>query len=306
MMTFIRFYSVVTPNMCSTTVFTRHELPSRSDYAFYHENGWLLTELVVREEYLQQLRQAVEEVYQSDYDMEFPWSTARENINFNKAYSKRNDPRMDCYLSLHKHRIKAVIQNPLLAEYAAMLMDAPQVRLYRDILLSMPQCSGATTGWHVDKNYWPTCSSDKLTSAWFCLEDCDIENGCLAVVNGSHRFARTDFLRKIPFEDIGSIAKLYGKLPKDIDIISLPHKKGQVSFHSCLLMHCSHPNTSDKPRQSFATVFQDGDNHFISASCKKHRDINFNTNDHVGPKSKDGQPDYHEPSFYPLLYNRKT
>jgi ectoine hydroxylase-related dioxygenase (phytanoyl-CoA dioxygenase family) len=285
------------------SIFEDASLPTAADVRAYHEHGWLLTTLVVKDEYLESCRRAVEEVYEAVYDRVYPWSGSKENTNFGKPYLDRTQPRLDAYLSLHKRHVAAIARAPELAAYASVLMDAAEVRLYRDVLLTMPSRQADATGWHVDKNYWPTCSSARLTTAWLSLDDCGVENGCLVVVNGSHRWKRTTFVTKIPLDDIGRIEKLYAKSRDEIEIISVPHRRGQVSLHSCLLIHGAHPNVSSVTRQSLAIVLQDESNHYVAAGSASGRaPVNFNTNDRVGPKLADGTPDYRDPEFYPLLY----
>lgn len=284
-------------------VFKKDILPTEQETAFYDKNGWLLTNLFITDEMIAECKQAVEEIYSCKYDKQYSWSADKGNAGFNEPYADRSAQRMDAYVSMHKDKIREVIQSKALAAYAARLMKTSLVRLYRDLLLTMPPKPGSSTGTglHVDKNYWQTCSSDKLISAWFSLDDCAAENGCLVVVSGSHKWQRTSFVKKFGLDEADKLKKFYPD--KEIEIVSVPHKKGQVSFHSCLLMHGAHANTSNVTRQSFAAVYQDRNNHYLAGKLDGKRQLlNFNTNDRVGPKTAEGYPDYHDPEFYPVLY----
>jgi len=286
-----------------TPVFVEEVLPTEEEAAFYREKGWLLTRLVVGEEHLSACRTAAEEVYAARYDQVHPWSADRGNVGFGRAYTDRDQPRLDAYVVHHKAAVREVLLSSHLGAYAAALMDATVVRLFRDILLTMPARRGHGTGWHVDKSYWPTCSSDRLATAWFSLSDCGVENGCLVVVSGSHRWRRAPFARKIELGDTGALMRLRGEQQGDLQIVSVPHRRGQISFHSCLLLHGAHPNTSGVTRQSFAAVLQDGDNAYARPTDEASARLSgFNTNDRVGPRAADGAPDYADPEFYPTLY----
>jgi ectoine hydroxylase-related dioxygenase (phytanoyl-CoA dioxygenase family) len=279
-------------------------LPTPEEIAFYERNGWLLTNLFVSEEALDACREAIEEVYAGKYDRVHSWSSDPGNAGFNVPYQDRSKQRMDAFLSLHKNAIGRVVKSPALAAYAAALMKTKRVRLYRDILLTMP---GATemksgTNWHVDKNYWPTCSSEQIISAWFSLEDCDEENGCLIFASESHRWPRSRFVQKIDLENHERLKQLSGG--ETLRLVTVPHRRGQISFHSCLTLHASHPNVSSRPRQSFAVVLQDEKNHYVKEGLTEGRAaFNFNTNDRIGPKDAAGHPDYHDPEFYPVLFD---
>src|SRR6266436_3490491 len=77
-------------------------------------------------------------------------------------------------------------------------------------------------------------------------------------------------------------------------------KKGQVSFHSCLTIHGSSANSSNRPRRSIAVHLQDGDNRF---SNHHHRDGKLAThaNDRF-VRRIDGAPDYADPALCPVLF----
>jgi ectoine hydroxylase-related dioxygenase (phytanoyl-CoA dioxygenase family) len=285
-------------------IFVEDVLPTDQELLSYRENGWLLTRLFVREEHLAACKAAAEEVYSARYDRVHPWSADKGNAGFGQAYVDRDKPRLDAYVSHHKAAVREVLQSPQLGAYAAVLMDTTVVRLFRDLLFTMPARRGHGTGWHADKNYWPTCSSDKLLTAWFSLSDCDVENGCLVVISGSHRWRRTPFVRKIGLEHTGALGRIHGKQPGEMPIVSIPHRRGQVSFHSSLLLHGAHPNVSGVLRQSFAVVLQDGENRYAQLAGASARLRGFNTNDRVGPKAQDGTPDYTDPVFYPALVDR--
>jgi ectoine hydroxylase-related dioxygenase (phytanoyl-CoA dioxygenase family) len=198
-----------------------------------------------------------------------------------------------------------VLCSETLTAYAARLMGTDRVRYFRDVLLSMPGSSedGAATGLHVDKHYWPTCSSERLTTAWFSLGDCGERDGCLVVVSGSHRWRGTSFARKVPLARAGELGRFYGRPPEEVRPVAIPHRRGQVSFHSCRLVHGSAANRNPRMRQSFAVVYQDGSNHFVEPETNRMKRLaSFNTNDAVGPVDPSGRPDYANRDFYPLLF----
>ncbi len=298
------------------SAFEEEVLPTEQEIAFYREHGWLLTRLSVTDACLRACGAAVEEVYSGRYDSVHPWSADKGSAGFGQRYLDRTRPRLDAYVSHHKRAVAEVAWSRHLGAYAAALMDAREVRLFRDVLLTMPARLGYGTGWHVDKNYWPTCSSDLLTTAWFSLSDCDVTDGCLSVVSGSHRWRSAPFVRKIPYDDGEALRRLRGAegAPRGarpgapdvgpVRVTPIPHRRGQISFHSCLLVHGTRPNAGPVTRQSFAVVLQDGENRYVAPGDQASaRLASFNTNDRVGPRSRDGLPDYADPDFYPVLYD---
>jgi thiosulfate reductase cytochrome b subunit len=63
------------------------------------------------------------------------------------------------------------------------------LRLLDDQLVYKPSlrsdASATITGWHADRAYWATCSSDKLCTAWIPFHDVDVTRGPLVVMAGS-------------------------------------------------------------------------------------------------------------------------
>jgi len=145
-----------------------------------------------------------------------------------------------------------------------------------------------------------------MTSTWFPLEDCDVEHGCLFFIKGSHKWKRNPFVHKVEPDRLDLIAKMFGVDEADIELVPVPQKRGQISFHSCLLLHATYPNKSNRVRQSSISVYQDEKNTYSTQGLSKRElMLNFNTNDRVGPKTSEGTPDYHHPDFYPVLYEER-
>lgn len=285
------------------SVFEHDRLPTADEIETYRDQGWLLTDLRVSSAWLDACREAAEALYACRYDQTHAWSRSRGVAGYGQPYDDRTQPRFDAYASHHNRVFAAVVRAPALGAYAAALAGARRIRLFRDLLISVPARSHHGTGLHIDKNYWLTCASDRLLSAWFSLDDCGVGDGCLAVVSGSHRWPRSSFMDKLAFDDREAHARRFPDHRVADHLVSVPHRRGQVSFHSCLLLHGAHPNAGDKARQSLAVVLQDETNVYERPAGVSRARLSFNTNDHVGPRDDTGRPDYQSDDFYPLLHD---
>jgi hypothetical protein len=58
--------------------------------------------------------------------------------------------------------------------------------IFRDVLVAKPARDGASFTYHQDSEYWDV-KPPVLLSAWMPLRDVGIEDGCLRVIQGSHR-----------------------------------------------------------------------------------------------------------------------
>jgi phytanoyl-CoA hydroxylase len=79
-------------------------------------------------------------------------------------------------------------------------------------------------------------------AAWLALDDCDIENGCLQVVPGSHTWP---LLCNIKADTTQSFTDVTVPIPEGQEVRPMIMKAGDVMFFNGQLVHGSFPNTSD-------------------------------------------------------------
>ena len=100
--------------------------------------------------------------------------------------------------------------------------------------------------WHQDFTYWPLDRA-KVITIWLAIDDVDRENACIQVVPGSHRHGLLPYRESDPQENnvlnqtVDNIHE-YGT-PDHLEL-----KAGEASVHTCLLLHGSDANLSDRRR----------------------------------------------------------
>lgn len=163
----------------------------------------------------------------------------------------------------HEH-----LYNPTICEIIAELMGTDTVRVWHDQVQYKPPKIGGPTDWHQDHPYWPIIQPADLISAWVALDDATVENGCMWMVPGSHKWGPhkggtigTDPNNFDPLPDLSS-------LPADIKIERIPCevKKGEVMFHHCLTWHGSPWNNSERGRPAIAVHYMPGYTRYEPAS----------------------------------------
>lgn len=92
---------------------------------------------------------------------------------------------------------------------------------------------------------WTYVDEEKFQSIaiWVPLIDVDADNGCLGIIEGSHKVTnniRGPLIRQSSREQEGDWEKRYGKL--------LPMKAGDAIIYSHALLHYSHSNKTDRIR----------------------------------------------------------
>ena len=157
---------------------------------------------------------------------------------------------------------RAHLCNPIITGMIAQLMDTDTVRVWHDQVQYKPPVIGTSTNWHQDYPAWPILAPADLISCWVALDDATLENGCMRMVPGSHKWGTH------PALGTGDgFAPTYeaGKLPDGAEIESVPIEvpAGCAAFHHCQTWHGSAPNPSNKHRRAIAVHYMPGHTRYV-------------------------------------------
>src|SRR5262249_6452352 len=160
---------------------------SQSQIRSFLENGFLTVEDVVPMALIEEARQVVEDFVERSravtdhdcvYDLEPGHSAAEPRVR------RLKEP---CVLHPIFDRISRL--DALLDIVAALI--GPEIR-YQGSKLNMKAAEyGAPVEWHQDFAFYPH-SNDDLLAVGICLDNCTLENGCMLVIPGSHRWPILD------------------------------------------------------------------------------------------------------------------
>lgn len=154
-----------------------------------------------------------------------------------------------------------------ICEEIAQLCDTDTVRIWHDQVQYKPPVSGGPTGWHQDHPLWPIIQPADLVSAWVALDDAVIENGCMWMVPGSHKWGNhQQYLAST--SDFKPYHKQPELLPEGAIVEAVPFeiKKGQVGYHHCLTWHGSPHNRSQLKRRAIAVHYMPGHTRYAPTS----------------------------------------
>ncbi len=84
-------------------------------------------------------------------------------------------------------------------------------------------------------------------SVWLAIDDVDEANGAMQFVPGSHRLGALDHVVK-PLDGTRVLKRQVEHADSYVDRVSDSLRAGEMSLHSDLLLHGSHPNASDRRR----------------------------------------------------------
>ncbi|MBY0508256.1 MAG: phytanoyl-CoA dioxygenase family protein [Bryobacteraceae bacterium] len=274
---------------------------TNEDIDFYEQHGWLMTEPVLPEEAIAQTLAGLEQHWSGhrDHRLEGAGTYFADWMPGDGVGTRNNE-----YISLQNELVSRLAWSPLIGEIAAAATGSETIRLFDDQIVYKPGGqSDAVVGWHVDGDYWGTCSSQNMLTAWVPLHDCPAELGPLVVLDGSHKWSHLLERSALSFhrKDMEGLARAVNELGFEFKPVTMEMKAGQFSLHHCRAIHGSYPNRSDRARIALAVHLQDGENRYRAATRPDGRPVEL-FNDRICRRTADGLPDYHDEKVFPRLW----
>lgn len=150
------------------------------------------------------------------------------------------------------------LESPI-ADVVAELIG-PDVRFHHSKLNLKGSLVGAPVEWHQDAAFYPH-SNDDVLAVGLLLDDATAENGCLAVLPGSHRGPVHDHYdeagRFAGCMRPGDVERLRTAHEREVRLLALP--AGSIHIHHYRLVHWSAPNTSPGERRLLINSYSAAD-----------------------------------------------
>lgn len=273
-------------------------LPTDADVEFFRTHGYWVSPRIIPDDVLETAERGMARLYAGEADHALP--DGRRQHGWTPEHGdvlRKND-----YASLLVDELAELVRYPRIAATAAALVGTHEIRLWHDQLLYKPSETGSdnapVVGWHTDRQYWRTCSSTEMLTAWVPFHDVDVPEGPISFVDGSHAWDE-DVVLDFFDQDLSTLDRLRDRYDVSVQPARIP--RGAMSFHHCRTIHGSGPNQSGRPRRSIAIHLQPGDNQFVE---HPHPDgtIASHGNDQLTRRTTDGRPDYADPAVNPVLW----
>ncbi len=225
--------------------------------AQFHRDGFLRGGRVLSEDAVGVLQDEMARVIRDGGDAARPQPVMLHNM------SKSDSPVwqiVDIWMASGPFR--DLVVNPAIGAEIAQLTDARTVRLWHDQVQYKPAAVGGVNMWHQDAPLWPTLAPMTQVTAWVALDDVDMENGCMSMVPGSHRWGdRMAFLR-----DVNGFAGLPAEFEgHPVEVRACPVRRGEVHYHHALTWHGSSANVSGRPRRAVALHYMTEQTRYVAA-----------------------------------------
>ena len=282
----------------------QHELlPTADDVAFYREHGYFISKKILPQELIDEAVRGSERHFAGERDAPLPITGGFSNWKPGDDDGMRNCE----YVALQNREIRRLIEYPLLGAIAAKLASSPAIRLFDDQLILKPPTVNVASvvGWHTDRAYWMTCTSEEMLTAWIPFHDCPRAMGPLLVIDGSHKWKLTSSTRTFKNQDLAELEERLSAAYGPIKKVPMVLEKGQVSFHNCLSIHASDVNVSQSPRLSLALHMQDDSNRYREYLNENGVPWEL-VNDRMCQRTADGAPDYADPAVFPTLWDERN
>ncbi|CAE7238448.1 unnamed protein product [Symbiodinium natans] len=213
--------------------------PPRQDVRHYQNEGWVVPQARLDADYIERLRQCLEEVMAQNPDIR-PERLVSAHTEERGAEGVQGSTE---FLALARH--------PTLLEAVAQLAGG-DLGLWGCQIFCKPGGDGMEVPMHQDGEYWPIKPLATVT-AWVALDRSDKENGCLRVVPKSHA-SKCIFEHETSNKDGLVLTRTIkdsalSPLPEPVDVELEP---GQFSLHDVFLVHGSNANKSSRRRAGVA------------------------------------------------------
>ena len=231
--------------------------------AFFQEYGYLPYTRVVSDEELEALRQRSEDIAEGRVT-----HVPSRYIQLEAAFHEGEDtdtPRIDtvrkmtqlCYFD---DLFQTVAKKPEIVDVIEDLLG-PNIKFYTDQLMMKPRYNGTVTDWHQDSPAWPFFVPQDHVSCWVALDDATVENGCMTVIPGSHKWGPVTREYKQHFLDDPEIAK-----PTPVEL-----KAGHCMFHHGLNFHRTGANPTPNRRRGLALHYLHAETKYLGVHDEESR-----------------------------------
>ena len=217
---------------------------TQSQREFYFNEGYILLERVIGEEWLAKLRAATEEMVERSRKV----ATSDKIFDLEPGHTP-DAPRLRRVSNPVEHHPvywDYVTRSPIVDIVADLV--GPDVKFHHSKLNFKWARGGEEVKWHYDISFWPHTNYSPLTVSTY-IYDCGMDNGPLMVMPRSHIEVEPLLTQ---FDEagrwIGCLREAdAARLPLE-RAVALPGPAGSLTLHNCRTLHASPKNLSDTGR----------------------------------------------------------
>uniref|UniRef100_A0A8C4PSZ0 Phytanoyl-CoA dioxygenase, peroxisomal n=1 Tax=Equus asinus TaxID=9793 RepID=A0A8C4PSZ0_EQUAS len=228
---------------------------------FYEDNGFLVIKKLVSDADIECFRNEFERICRKEVEpmrlvvMRDVTIAKSEYVPSEKMITKVQDFQED-------EELFRYCTLPEVLKYVECF-TGPNIMAMHTMLINKPPDSGKKTSRHTlhqDLHYFPFRPSNNIVCAWTAMEHVDRNNGCLAVLPGTHKSSLKPHHYPQWEEGVNAIFHGIEDYDENNDRVHLVMEKGDTVFFHPLLIHGSGRNKTQGFQKAISC-------HFASANC---------------------------------------
>lgn len=218
--------------------------------AFYDEQGYIIIEDFISKEEIAELLGALDRLVEekakgmtkdeAGFNLQTVHEGGEQVNNFGGKIVAPGLLRKIQGITKHSPEFAAFAEGDKLLDVVEDLIG-PTFYHHSSKLMFKPARHGTNKPWHQDYAYWASTKPEQIT-CWMALDDATLENGCMQLIPGSHKWGLV--------EHVGHELQVSEEnIPMDQVQVAEMKAGALLAFH-VLTLHYSAPNTSEKGRRS--------------------------------------------------------
>ncbi len=239
------------------------EFLNDEQWAQYEREGFLKLGRVLENDELQALQTRIDDIMMGRADLDYNRLSMQLDSPDGKYENAGQQSRGHKGARLDYRKIQELehddlflefLSRPLFREICAHIYGAQtSVAAFRAMFMNKPASAGTLLPWHQDR--WSNLDRDPLITLWTALDPATIENGCVEVIAGSHKWGLLN-----PTHGSGFVTPEQGeRAMAENPTLFLEMEAGESVLMHNWLLHRSDKNHSAQSRRAFSVCYMDGE-----------------------------------------------
>ncbi|MGL4630161.1 MAG: phytanoyl-CoA dioxygenase family protein [Leadbetterella sp.] len=210
-------------------------------------------------------------------EIEKLYQVAIDDINQNKGAADLADQsgkktRLSLWFNPGDDIYGLLTRSERMVNSVGQLMEGEGVAHYHSKLMQKEPHVGGAWEWHQDYGYWyknQFMFPNKLISVMIAITEATKANGCLQVIKGSHKIGRVN--HGFSGEQMGADMVMVENCLKTMELVYVEIEPGDALYFHANLLHRSAANTSDTPRWSLISCYNNLDTLAYNEKTESYR-----------------------------------
>lgn len=240
---------------------------SDEQWAQYHRDGYIRLGKVLSSDELKALQDRIDAIMLGEADVDYDKMMMQldsETGVYGEAGAMTKGHKGS---TLNYRKIEQLEFDPIFLEYmqrpifrelcAGVYGSHTPISCFRAMFMNKPANKGTQLPWHQDR--WTSLDRDPLVTVWTALDPATIQNGCVQIIRGSHKWGVIN-----PEHGSGFLTpELAEEHVRKEDVIYCELEPGEVVLLHNWLLHSSDRNNSDVSRRAFSVCYMDARTSYI-------------------------------------------